>query len=76
VNDRFETLEVARRDVAHVRDATGDWARRGAEVAPPIEIQVETNDVVTRGSEERGEHGPDVAVVTCDENLHRNRFRA
>ena len=72
VDDRVEPAQVVHGHVAQValdrRDAR--QARRVAEGAGAVEIDVEADDLVTGGQEFRHEDGADVAEVTGDEDPH------
>ena len=72
MDDRIESLELGRRDVAYVGGQALDGRDVQAEVAPSIEAGVEPGDVVAGLCEVGREDRPDVAVVTCDKNLHRS----
>ncbi len=57
-------------DVADVAGPLLVVGRLGAEVAPVVPADVETDDLVTGGLYERDEDRPDVTAVTVYQNSH------
>src|SRR6185312_7563291 len=69
--DRIVARQVGGFGVAHVAGRLQAHPRRGrSEVTSLIKAQVEPVHLMPGGTQERDEHGPDVATVTGDEDPH------
>lgn len=68
VHDRIESFEVGGSHVAHVEIQRGPELGGLSEVAAAVAERIEADDVMPGVAQRGSEHGPDVAVVSGDEN--------
>jgi hypothetical protein len=76
MDDRVHALEVGGLHLTHVLLDRVDGFAPGAEGRPPVQVGVETDDLMAGRSQVRGHDSSDVAAAAGDQDPHESMPRA